>query len=298
MTVDESYRYCETVARKRARNFYYSFLLLSPPRRRAMCAVYAFMRYCDDLSDDEGRADRAQAIARWKGDLELALAGRFSGHPVWPAFHDAVNRFAIPHRYFQEMIQGVSSDLEPRRIRTFDELYRYCYLVASVVGLTIVHIFGFDRTESSEVLALAEKCGIAFQLTNILRDVKEDAEHGRIYLPEEDLRRFGVAPSALAGSEKFEAFEQLMYFEASRAESYYQASLPLVGMIDSGSRSSLWALIEIYHRLLGRIERSGFDVLNGRVRLPAWEKMWVVLLGFTGAAERLARQTRTPALQA
>jgi 15-cis-phytoene synthase len=274
--VEASYHYCEGVARARARNFYYSFGLLSPPRRSAICAIYAFMRYCDDLSDDDARPDRAEAIARWKRDLEAALTGRFSGHPVWPAFHDAVSRYQIPHGYFFDMIEGVSSDLEPRRIQTFDELYRYCYLVASVVGLTIIHIFGFD---SPEALPLAETCGIAFQLTNILRDVKEDADRGRVYLPEEDLRRFGVPPAALAGAQNPPGFEDLMLFEVARAESYYQASRPLTRLISVESRSSLWALIEIYHRLLKRIEKSGFDVLARRIRVPAWEKAWIVVRG-------------------
>jgi len=213
MTLEESYTYCVRVARSRARNFYYSFLLLSPPQRRAICAMYAFMRYCDDLSDDESVADRAQAIARWKGDLDAALEGKFSGHPVWPAFHDAVQRYKIPHQYFREMIAGVSSDLEPRRIRTFDELYKYCYQVASVVGLTIIHIFGFD---SKDALKLAEKCGIAFQITNILRDVREDAVNNRIYLPAEDLQRFGVTAEELASGDESERFRQLMAFEAAR----------------------------------------------------------------------------------
>src|SRR5207302_8676451 len=136
-----------------------------------------FMRYCDDLSDDAGIADRRGAIGNWRRDLEAALAGSLPPHALWPAFADAVKRYRIPHRYFFEMIEGVSSDLEPRRIRTFDELYDYCYHVASVVGLTVIHIFGF---ENPEALQLAEKCGIAFQLTNILRDVREDAETGRI----------------------------------------------------------------------------------------------------------------------
>src|SRR5580698_8546920 len=141
--VEESYAWCVDVARTQAKNFYYSFLLLSLPQREAMCAIYAFMRYCDDLSDDEGIADRASAIARWRDDLEAALHGQSGEHPLWPAFVDAVERYKIPHQYFFDMIDGVSSDLEPRRIRTFAELYDYCYHVASVVGLTIVHIFGF-----------------------------------------------------------------------------------------------------------------------------------------------------------
>jgi phytoene synthase len=174
MTVEDSYTWCNQVARTQAKNFYYSFLLLSPPQRRAMCAIYAFMRYCDDLSDSdeagmsasEDSKDKASAIACWQADLETTLAGGAADHPLWPAFGDAVTRYRIPHQYFFDMIEGVRSDLEPRRIQTFEELYDYCYHVASVVGLTIIHIFGFN---SPEALRLAEKCGIAFQLTNIQR---------------------------------------------------------------------------------------------------------------------------------
>ena len=142
MALDESYAFCRAVARRRARNFYYSFVLLSREQRNAMCAVYAFMRYCDDLSDEPGAG--REPLDRWKAALTEALAGRFDAYPAWPAFHDTVTRYAIPPRYFYEMIEGVSSDLEPRRIATFDELYRYCYQVASVVGLSIIHIFGFQ----------------------------------------------------------------------------------------------------------------------------------------------------------
>jgi 15-cis-phytoene synthase len=272
MTLDESYSYCVQVARSRARNFYYSFVLLSAPQRKAICAIYAFMRYCDDLSDDAATEDRAGSIGRWKLDLENALHGQFADHPLWPAFYDAVERYRIPHQYFFDMIAGVSSDLEPRRIQTFEELYAYCYQVASVVGLTIIHIFGF---ESEEALALAEKCGIAFQLTNIIRDVREDAENNRIYIPAEDLERFGVDRI-----EDSPAFRQLMAFEAKRAEEYYEASLPLIGLVDARSRSSLWALIEIYRRLLRRIEESGFDVFTKRARVPSAEKMWIVARGY------------------
>ncbi len=185
MTLDESYAFCRAVARRRARNFYYSFVLLSREQRNAMCAVYAFMRYCDDLSDEPGAG--REPLDRWKAALTDALAGKFDAYPAWPAFHDTVARYAIPPRYFYEMIEGVSSDLVPRSIATFDELYRYCYQVASVVGLSIIHIFGF---ESPAALPLAEKCGVAFQLTNILRDIREDAGRGRCYLPAEDLTAF------------------------------------------------------------------------------------------------------------
>ena len=267
-----SYRYCRRVARSRARNFYYSFVLLPRPQRDAMCAMYAFMRYCDDLSDEPG-ATRA-AIERWRADLDQALAGRFSGHPVWPAFHDAVRRFAIPHQYFREMIDGVASDVEPRRIETFDQLHRYCYQVASVVGLTTVHIFGFD---SPAALPLAEKCGVAFQLTNILRDIREDAGLGRVYLPAEDLRRFGVTEEDLRSGNRSPAFVELMRFEAARARACYEESRPLLKLVSAHSRPSLWALIEIYSRLLERIERSGYDVFARRIRLPARQKAGIVL---------------------
>jgi len=267
VTVDQSYAYCMRVARTRARNFYYSFLLLSREQKRAMCAIYAFMRFCDDLSDEEGATEAG--IQQWRGELDDALEGRFSDNPVWPAFHDAVNRYAIPHRYFREIIDGVSSDLQPQRLETFDQLYRYCYQVASVVGLTVIHIFGF---ESPRAVELAEKCGIAFQLTNILRDVREDAERGRVYIPREDLVRFGVDLSNLRHNE---AFVRLMRFEVERARRYYAESLPLVDLVAKRSRPSLWALMQIYSRLLDRIEQANYRVLERRIGLPLWEKLMI-----------------------
>jgi phytoene synthase len=274
---DRSYEYCRRVARRRAKNFYYSFVLLSRPQRNAMCAIYAFMRYCDDLSDEPG-ATRA-AIDQWRAGMEEALEGRFGNHPVWPAFYHTVRRFGIPHQYFREMVDGVLSDLEPRRFETFEQLYRYCYQVASVVGLTIIHIFGFDTRSA---LPLAEKCGVAFQLTNILRDIREDAERGRIYLPAEDLRRFGVTDEDLRTGRRGEPFLRLMGFEAERARSYYNQSRPLLDLIHPRSRASLWALIAIYSRLLERIEISKYDVFRRRVRLPLWEKSWIVWRALVG----------------
>jgi phytoene synthase len=231
------------------------------------------MRYCDDLSDAEGVNDRAGAIARWQADLDSALAGSPPEHPLWPAFSDAVARYRIPHKYFRDMIRGVSSDLEPRHIQTFPELYDYCYHVASVVGLTIIHIFGFDDPRAIE---LAERCGIAFQLTNILRDVREDSEHGRVYLPAEDLARFGVKATELSGAALSPALRKLLEFEGERARAYYLESEPLLEMVHSGSRASLRALIGIYSRLLERISNSGYEVLRERVRVPAWEKIWIL----------------------
>lgn len=262
-----SYAFCRRIARTRARNFYYSFLLLSREQKDAMCAIYAFMRYCDDISEGEGAS--RQSIDQWRNDLEQVLAGSYPENPLWPAFHDAVVRYRIPHHYFHEMIDGVSSDLEPRQIQTFDELYHYCYQVASVVGLTIIHIFGF---ESNDALQLAEKCGIAFQLTNILRDIREDRENRRIYIPAEDIQRFHADLSRYD-----ENFIRLMKFEAERARSYYDASRPLIGLVHANSRRSLRALIEIYSRLLERIERSNFDVLPRRISVPTWRKLAILL---------------------
>jgi 15-cis-phytoene synthase len=238
------------------------------------------MRHCDDLSDDPTTASKAQiqqTIALWRIDLDRALRGNVEGNPIWPAFYDTVQRYRIPHRFFHEMIDGIMSDLEPRQIRTFDELYRYCYHVASVAGLTIIHIFGF---QSAKALMLAEKCGVAFQLTNILRDVREDAELGRIYLPLEDLDRFGVTVDQLRSGKEDDRFRDLMRFEAARARACYAESAGLDDLIDPKSRRSLWALRQIYLRLLGKIEAANYNVLSRRINVPAPTKIVVLLRAF------------------
>jgi phytoene synthase len=277
ISLEASYAHCRAVAKNRAKNFYYSFVLLEAAQKNAMCAVYAFMRYCDDLSDEPG-ATRT-AMDKWRHALDEALAGHPDSNPAWPGFLDSVQRYRIPHRYFYEMIEGVASDLEPRTIRTFDELYAYCYRVASVVGLTTIHIFGFT---SPDALPLAEKCGIAFQLTNILRDVKEDAGLGRVYLPAEDLERFGVSVEDLGSARKTEAFGELMEFEVARARRYYRESAPLLGLVQPKARASLWALIAIYSGLLERIAQSHYDVLARRISLTTAEKTWIVVRASLG----------------
>lgn len=279
VSIEESYRYCRDIARRRAKNFYYSFLLLEKPQRDAMCAIYAFMRACDDLSD-EPAADETklrERIAIWRMDLDRALAGAAGNNPIWPAFCDAVERYSIPHQYFHEMIDGITSDLDPRQIEDFSELYKYCYQVASVVGMTVVHIFGF---QSVKALWLAEKCGIAFQLTNILRDVREDALLGRVYLPKEDLGRFDVPSEQLRSGKEDDRFRELMRFEAARAREYYAQSAPLLELIDPKSRRSLWALRKIYMRLLARIEDANYDVLVQRINLRTWTKLMILSRAF------------------
>ncbi len=277
MTLASSYAFCEEVARGRARNFYYSFLLLPRPKRRAMCAVYAFMRECDDRSD--GPEAAPERVLEWRGGFEAALAGGAPDHPVWPAFLDTARRYGIPAAYFHAMLDGVASDFEPRVIGTFDELYQYCYRVASVVGLTIIHIFGF---EDPRALELAEQCGIAFQLTNILRDVREDAAAGRVYLPAEELARFGVRAADLNQPPLTAPLRALLEFELGRARQYYTLSRPLLTLVHRDSRRALWALMEIYRRLLDRIEAQGYPVLERRVSVPAREKIAIVLRAWAG----------------
>jgi phytoene synthase len=277
ISLADSYAHCRAIARRRAKNFYYSFVLLEADQKNAMCAVYAFMRYCDDLSDEPG-ANRV-AMDRWRTALREALAGRPDANPAWPAFLDSVERYRIPHGYFEEMIEGVASDLEPRAFGVFDELYRYCYQVASVVGLTTIHIFGFT---SPEAIPLAEKCGVAFQLTNILRDVREDAELGRVYLPWEDLDRFGVSVEDLKQACRTEQFGRLMEFEIECARRYYRESAPLLKLIQPKARPSLWALIAIYSSLLDHIAQAHYDVLTRRISLSPAEKIWIVLRAALG----------------
>jgi len=275
LSVDKSFAHCRRVARRRARNFYYSFVLLPRPERDAMCAVYAFMRYCDDISDepDPPQAARQAALERWRGAFEQALGGRYGRDPILPAFHRTMLDYAIPAGYFRELIEGVASDLTPVSYETFSELYRYCYRVASVVGMTCVHIFGFEKPEA---LRLAEKCGVAFQLTNILRDIPEDARQGRVYLPSEDLDRFGVSSDELLNGRRGRGFRSLMEYEWKRAEGYYREAAPLLELVRPGSRAALWAMIAIYHGILHRIRSLNYDVYRRRPKLSPIEKGWIV----------------------
>jgi phytoene synthase len=245
-----------------------------------MCAIYAYMRHCDDLSDNPATTDKSelrQSVALWRMELNRALDGEVTEGPIWPAFHDTVERYKIPHRYFHEMIDGILSDVEPQQMQTFADLYRYCYHVASVVGLTVVHIFGFRSTRA---LLLAEKCGVAFQLTNILRDVREDAAMGRVYLPLEDLHRFRVSVEQLRSGREDEQFRELLRFEAARARSCYEESAPLLEMIEPKSRRSLWALRQVYWRLLLRIEKANYSVLSRRINVPKYMKIALLVLAF------------------
>ncbi len=269
--------YCRRLTRQRARNFYYGFLLLPRPRHEAFCAVYAFMRYCDDVADGtDAVSDKAARLQEWRRALERALGGDYGDSLILPAFHDAVRRYSIPPEFFYDLITGAEMDLSIRSYRTFDDLYQYCYRVASVVGLASLHILGFRDPAAKK---LAEECGIAFQLTNILRDIREDANSGRIYLPLEDLERFEYSPEQLTAGVYNREFLRLMRFQIARAQNFYERTYPLIEMVEPESRPALWALIAIYRGILGTIERNECNVFARDAALTEMEKIGVVLRG-------------------
>jgi 15-cis-phytoene synthase len=269
-----SYKSAEAVARSRS-NFYYSFIVLPPEKRRAFCAVYAFMRYCDDVSDGAGSKEAKCVMLRdWRFQLDAVFAGTFPNNGILPAFLDTVTSFSIPAEYFHWVIDGAEMDLSIFQYETFEDLYKYCFHVASAVGLVCLQIFGFGEPHAKKY---AEQCGIAFQLTNILRDVKEDAEIGRIYLPLEDLKRFGYSPEELRQGVLDERFRKLMRFETERARDYYSSARKLIPLVDEGSRPALWAMIRIYERILDKIEQKQFDVFHTPIRLASTEKLSIAL---------------------
>jgi phytoene synthase len=274
--VADAYRSCEAVTREQAGNFFYGIRLLPAERRRAMCAIYAFARRVDDIGD--GALERDEKLARLDAQersLEaLGTDAAGADDPVVLALADARARFAFPASALSELIEGVRMDVDGATYDSFEQLVPYCRRVAGAIGRVCLPVFGLRadaRVDPAQAEALADDLGVAMQLTNILRDVREDADHGRVYIPAEDLLRFGADLHRHDGN-----FVRLMRFEAQRARDYYKQSQPLIEMIHKRSRPSLWALIQIYHRLLERIERSNFDVLERRISLPAWEKLSIV----------------------
>ncbi len=271
-----SYAHCAHVAKTQARNFYYSFLTLSAERRAAMCAIYAFMRYSDDVSD-EAASDRSKAheMKAWRAALERAFRGDYGENLILPAFHDTVRKYEIPERYFQELIDGTEMDLTKNRYETFDELHQYCYRVAGVVGFVCIHVWGFDEA-GGKALEYAEDCGLAFQLTNILRDVREDAERDRIYLPQEDLLRFGVSEDDLRRGDTTGGFRDLMRFEVERAKGYYRSAGQLLPLVNPAGRPTLTIMMKIYRGILDSIERNNYDVHSRRARISTPRKLGIV----------------------
>jgi 15-cis-phytoene synthase len=288
VTLNKAYAACRAIAKREAQNFYYAFVALPLPRRNAICAIYAFMRHADDLADDESvpRDERRARLGAWLAEWRRVCEGGDASDPVFLAVRDATERFAIPLGLLDELIAGVTMDLKqaddgaPDTYATFDDLYRYCYLVASVVGLVCIRIFGYRDSRAEK---LAEKTGIAFQLTNILRDVAEDAERNRVYLPLENLAAHGVPLDALLHrlpNQPPTKNERALIAEiARRAEIYYESAEALLPLIDRESRPALWVLVKIYHGLLKRIERADYDVFSRRAAVPLAEKMGILAVG-------------------
>jgi phytoene synthase len=288
--LDHAYAVCRGIARRSAKNFYYGFLVLPSEKRNAFCAVYAFMRKADDISDDPAAEEphKRQRLSEWLEAAKAVFSGAPTDDPVLMALADTQTRFKIPPELFEKLVYGTSLDLEipapsgtPALLcQTFEELQRYCYFVASIVGLVSIRIFGY---QDSKAEMLAEDCGLAFQLTNILRDIKEDAGMGRIYLPGEDLARFSVSPERLAPQNLASAatleLKPVLEFEAQRALRYYESARWLMELIDDDSRPALWVLVEIYSRLLKKIIARNYDVFTERIQLSVWEKLAVLSRG-------------------
>ena len=308
MTLENAYDFCREVAKREAKNFYAAFRVLPKAKSDAMCAVYAFMRRADDLSDDETLTleARREGMAAWLGAWRGSRGGFKEGvwadgaDPVFVALGDAQTRFGISDRLLDDLVRGTCLDLDEQppgvtRVsaagrelqvyETFADLYRYCYLVASVVGLVCIRIFGYADGAAE---LLAEKTGVAFQLTNILRDVKEDAERGRVYIPQDLLREFSVSTEdllALAAGRPMNGNERALIHALSvQAWEYYEAASELLPLIDKDSRAALWVLVEVYSRLLRRIDRVEGDVFSQRASVPGVEKVSVLMRGAAMAA--------------
>ena len=306
MMIAESYEECHRIARDSHSNFYYAFFLLPKPKRDGLAALYAFMRLVDDVADEGADlAEKQRGLAKWRGALDQAVTGQeqlFDGNAamatlapalggaseVLPALVDTMQRYKMPARYLHDLISGAEMDLTVQTYPTFDRLREYCYRVAGTVGLTCTHVFGFS---DARALDLAEKLGLAFQLTNIIRDVHEDFKLGRVYIPEEDLQRYGVSLEDFGRSEATLGVRELLRLEADRAWQLYEEGSALLGLIDADSRSALWLLVHTYSALLGRIELLDFAVFGERVRLSKAEKMMFI------AKARFGRQTEENILE-
>jgi phytoene synthase len=282
-----SRHYCEQLTRTQAKNFYYGLKLLPEPKRSAMFTLYAYMRLVDDIADDEnGRTvrQRVDELLAWGAQTHSILDGGTGiddGHPLWPAFTEMVHQYHIPRHIFDDVIAGQRQDLQPEPFETFSQLHEYCYRVAGVVGLASIYIWGFEG--GAETQALAVDRGLAFQLTNILRDLREDAARGRTYLPREELTAMNVTEEDLRTSRGGKSFDNLMRFQIDRAEKYYQSSRPLEDRIQRDSRPTLIAMTQIYHRLLKKVANEPERVLHERVSLSLISKL---MIGWRAARSR------------
>ena len=282
VSLEADYRRCGDITRQSSSNFYYAFMLLPAERRRSLYAVYAFCRFVDDVADDESIREHALLLARWREELGRVYGEGMPTRGISRALADTVRRFAVPRKCFEELIAGMEMDLSRKRYATFDELRSYCYRAASVVGLICIEIFGYTNPDAK---VYAENLGIACQLTNILRDVKEDAAKGRIYLPQEDLARFGVSEQEILSGVYNDAFVRLMEFEARRAREFYERAQQALPPEDRSTLLTAEAMRLIYGSLLDRIVSSNYRVLDRRLSLSAPHKLYLV--GRAWATSRL-----------
>jgi phytoene synthase len=269
MTPDE---YCQQKAAASGSSFYYSFLFLPPERRRGITALYAFCREVDDVVDEASDAQLAATkLAWWRQELTGLYAGT-PRHPVTQALAPHIKSFGLEEKHLQEIISGMEMDLTQTRYLDWKGLERYCYHVAGVVGLLAARIFGYG---DARTLDYARSLGIAFQLTNIIRDVGEDARKNRIYLPMEDLQKFNVPASEILGLRQSEAFAKLMQFEAARARAHYEEAFRALPAADRKAQRPGLIMAAIYRTLLDEIERDGFNVLHRRTSLTPLRKFWI-----------------------
>jgi squalene synthase HpnC len=289
--LERSYAACNRIARAAHSSFYLAFFGLPRPKRNALCALYAFNRLVDNVSDDPGNLEsKRRGLARWRALLDELAAGKTDGHEILTALRDTISRYAIPTRHFHDLILGAEMDLTIASYATFDQLSEYCYRVAGTVGLTCIHVFGFRDPKAPD---LAERLGLAFQLTNIIRDVRSDFAMDRIYLPQEDLKRFECRAQDLGGPLTPELCA-LLEFEADRAWRFYEEGAALIDKVDADSRLTLWALVRTYSSLLARIEDCGFDVFSSRISVSSGEKIQCLLAaGMTGWWNRDALAKRS-----
>jgi len=254
---------CRALTKASRSNFTYAFLFLPRPQREALYAIYAFCRTTDDLVDEADGSAVGERLAAWRKELEAAVRGQAS-HPVTRRLGEIIQSYRIPPHYFQELVDGMEMDLVKSRYASFAELAEYCHRVAGVVGLMCVEVFGYSRPETREY---AERLGTAFQLTNILRDLRPDADRGRLYLPLEDLARFGVAEADILAGRLTPPFRRLMRFEVERARGFYAAADAALPAVDRPGMLPARIMSAIYRRLLERIEATGYDVFSRRIHL-------------------------------
>ncbi|ACV36524.1 presqualene diphosphate synthase HpnD [Accumulibacter sp.] len=269
MTPDE---YCQEKTARSGSSFYYSFLFLPQNQRRAITALYAFCREVDDVVDEcQDPQIAATKLAWWRQELSGLYAGK-PQHPVTQALQAASGEFHLPEEQLQEIIDGMAMDLQQTRYLDFKALSLYCYRVASVVGLLAAEIFGYQDRKTQKY---AHDLGLAFQLTNIIRDVGEDARMGRIYLPIDELQRFGVPAADILNARHSDNFRRLMEFQIERAEGYYAQAIDELPAIDRRAQRPGLMMAAIYRTLLDEIRRDGCQVLTQRTSLTPIRKLWI-----------------------